>query len=57
MWLFDADVDLARGVDGPKELAQLTAQHGALPETLASSTPRGGSHFYFRWNGIEIRNT
>jgi hypothetical protein len=57
MWLFDADVDSANGLDGPKELAQLTAQHGPLPETLASSTPRGGSHFYFRWNGVDIRNS
>jgi hypothetical protein len=57
MWLFDADVDSAKGLDGPKELAQLTAQHGPLPETLASSTPRGGSHFHFFWNGVDIRNS
>jgi hypothetical protein len=57
MWLFDADVDSAKGLDGPKELVQLTAQYGPLPETLASSTPRGGSHFYFRWNGVDIRNS
>src|SRR6516165_11217578 len=53
MWLFDVDVDL----DGPKELAQLTAQYGPLPETLTSSTPGGGSHFYFLWNGANIRNS
>ena len=57
MWLFDADVDPIKGFDGPKELAQLTAQHGPLPGTLASTTPRGGSHFYFRWNGVDIRNS
>lgn len=57
MWLVDADIDPAKGLDGPKELAQLTAQYGPLPETLASSTPRGGSHFYFRWNRVNIRNS
>src|SRR5262249_35451749 len=32
MWLVDADIDPAKGLDGPKELAQLTAQYGPLPE-------------------------
>jgi bifunctional DNA primase/polymerase-like protein len=53
MWLFDVDINL----DGPKELSQLTAQYGPLPETLTSSTPGGGSHFYFLWNGANIRNS
>jgi Bifunctional DNA primase/polymerase, N-terminal len=57
MWLFDVDVNPTKGFNGPKELAQLTAQHGPLPKTLMSSTPRGGSHFYFRWNGVNIRNS
>jgi hypothetical protein len=57
MWLFDVDIDPAKGFDGPKELARLTAQYGPLPDTLASTTPRGGSHFYFRWNGVDIRNS
>ena len=55
MWLFDVDIDPAEGIDGPKELVKLTTQHGPLPETLTSSTPRGGSHFYFLWNGANIR--
>jgi len=55
MWLFDVDIDPAEGIDGPKELVKLTTQHGPLPETLTSSTPRDGSHFYFLWNGANIR--
>jgi len=56
-WLFDVDIDPSKGFNGPKELAQLTAQHGPLPETLMGSTPRGGSHFFFLWNGVNIRNS
>jgi hypothetical protein len=57
VWVLDVDIDPAKGVNGAKALAQLTAKHGPLPETLTSTTPRGGSHLYFLLNGVNIRNS
>src|SRR5262245_21680318 len=57
LWVFDADIDPDKGFDGPKELEGLIAKHGPLPPTPTSVTPRGGTHYFFRWNGIYIRNS
>jgi hypothetical protein len=57
LWIFDVDLDPAKNIDGTKALARLTAKHGPLPKTLTSSTPRGGTHFFFLWNGANIRNS
>src|SRR5215472_15195879 len=57
LWVFDADVDPDKGLDGPEELKGLIAKHGPLPATLASATPRGGTHYFFKWNGADIRNS
>lgn len=46
--VLDVDVDVAKGIDGNKSLGKLTAQHGPLPHTLTVTTPRGGTHYYFR---------
>src|SRR5262245_56041033 len=54
-FVFDVDLDLAEGIDGPKSLVELTAKHGSLPPTMASKTPRGGSQFFFLLNGADIR--
>jgi hypothetical protein len=56
-FVFDVDLDPAKGIDGPKSLAELTAKHGSLPPTLSSKTPRGGTQFFFLWNGADIRNS
>jgi hypothetical protein len=38
-------------------LIQLIKDHGSLPDTAISITPRGGWHFFFRWDGTNIRNS
>jgi hypothetical protein len=58
MWIVDVDRDPVRNIDGMTELAKLIAQHGELPATLMTTTPRGGRHLIFLWNnGVEIRNS
>jgi Bifunctional DNA primase/polymerase, N-terminal len=58
-WILDVDVDPEKGIDGPASMARLIAQagHGALPQTRCSITPRGGRHYWFKWNGADIRNS
>ena len=57
-WVLDVDVDSAKGTDGTIALAKLIAQHGVLPPTLTSITPRTGRHFLFTWDSaVEIRNS
>jgi hypothetical protein len=57
-WVLDPDVDPVKQLDGITELAKLTAQHGPLPQTLTSITPRGGKHLFFAWDpNIDIRNS
>jgi hypothetical protein len=57
-WVIDPDVDPVKQLDGIAALAQLTARHGALPQTLTSITPRGGRHLFFAWDSnVEIRNS
>src|SRR5688500_5035497 len=48
------DVD---GEEGADSLHELEREHGALPVTRSSVTPRGGSHFYFRWPGVPVKTT
>ena len=48
------DVD---GPDGADSLFELEREHGALPTTTTAVTPRGGAHFFFRWPGVEARNS
>ena len=48
------DEDVAGG--GDASLAQLTAQHGALPATPIVHTAGGGRHFYFRHPGSPVPN-
>ena len=43
---FVLDID-CKAIDGRKTLAELEAQHGALPETWSVETPSGGGHLYF----------
>jgi hypothetical protein len=46
-WVLDPDVDPVKQLDGIAILDQLVAQHGPLPQTLTSITPRGGQAFVF----------
>ena len=57
LWVVDVDVDPGKKLDGSVALAKLTSKHGPLPVTLISQTPRGGAHYVFAWNGVDIRNS
>jgi Bifunctional DNA primase/polymerase, N-terminal len=57
MWVLDVDVDPSKGIDGPKELEKLIAKNGPLPKTLTSATPRGGTHYFFVYDNIVIKNS
>jgi hypothetical protein len=48
--IFVLDID-----SGEKELRALEAQHGALPATAQSRTPRGGRHIFFRHPGWPVK--
>jgi hypothetical protein len=48
------DID-THGADGYTTLNQLTAKHGALPDTVTCNTGSGGQHIYLRTK-LEIRN-
>ena len=37
-------------------LSTLINEHGALPPTVTSSTGGGGCHYFFKYNGREIKN-
>ncbi|MCK8462405.1 DUF927 domain-containing protein [Aliiroseovarius sp. S1339] len=52
--LFVMDID---GDAGKAALAEMEAEHGALPVTWESITGSGGYHLIFRANGADIRNT
>jgi hypothetical protein len=54
MWVLD--IDNGEGKDGNAALAALEAEHGVLPETAKVNTPSGGCHYYFKCNGLEVRN-
>ena len=57
LWVTDTDVHKYTGETiGADSLAELEAQHGPLPRTIQAFTPRGGSHFYWRWpRGLDVR--
>lgn len=58
LWVLDLDVDLARGVDGNNAFLELEAAHGAVGVDVVATTPRGGSHLFFRWDASRpVRNT
>jgi hypothetical protein len=58
LWAVDLDLDPAKKIDGKATLDQLTAQHGPLPLTWATVTPRRGRHLIFAWDpNVEIRNS
>ena len=58
MWVVDLDLDPVKKIDGIATLAQLIAQHGEIPKTLMTITPRGGRHLIFSWdNKAKIRNS
>ncbi len=48
------DIDPEHG--GTESLMALEARHGALPETIESTTGGGGRHLYFAHPGREVRN-
>lgn len=51
------DIDAKGEVDGFGALAELVAEFGALPETVASSTPSGGAHLLFAFpRGVSPAN-
>jgi hypothetical protein len=57
IWVLDEDIDAKKNIDGRETMTRLEADHGSLPRTLTSITPRGGKHRLFRWTGINIRNS
>ena len=48
--MLDVDIHPDEGVNGFVSIAALERQHGALPDTLTSATPRGGFHLFFKWH-------
>jgi hypothetical protein len=58
VWVLDIDVDPITGINGFPLWSQLIAQHGEIPKTLTSITPRGGRHLFFQWQpGLTIKST
>src|SRR5262249_21125365 len=57
VWVLDVDVDPKKDINGHETMARLENEYGVLPLTLCSITPRGGLHYLFRWNGINIRSS
>jgi hypothetical protein len=55
--VLDVDVDPDEQVDGFISIAELEKKHGMLPDTLHSTTPRGGEHLYFKWHDGIRNNT
>jgi hypothetical protein len=48
--VLDIDVDPDEQIDGFAAIAELEKRHAMLPDTLRSTTPRGGEHLYFKWH-------
>jgi hypothetical protein len=55
VWVLDVDVDLIANIQGSHVMTRLFAIHGQLSNTAISITPRGGWHFFFCWDGANIR--
>jgi hypothetical protein len=45
------------GDEGSDSLYLLEREHQDLPRTARVVTPRGGQHLYFRYPGVEVRNS
>jgi hypothetical protein len=52
--IFVLDID---GADAEAELRKLEAEHGPLPSTAESITPRPGRHVYFKMPDAPVRNS
>jgi hypothetical protein len=52
IWVLDVDLP-----DGPSSLEAIEAKHGKLPATLMQQTGSGGTQYFWKWNGTEIRNS
>lgn len=52
IWVLDVDLP-----DGPKNLSLLEEKYGKLPETLMQQTGSGGFQYFWKYNGIDIRNS
>jgi hypothetical protein len=50
LFVLDVDICTDKGIDGSIAIAALERQYGALPDTLTSTTPRGGFHLFFEWH-------
>ncbi|MFG1393292.1 DUF3987 domain-containing protein [Xanthobacter agilis] len=58
LWALDLDVDPDKGADGNAALAALEATHSTVDVDVVATTPRGGSHLFFRWDASRpVRNT
>ena len=55
--VIDIDVDEDSGKDGFAYLREWEREHGELPQTWSVVTPRGGQHYYYAYNGGDIRNS
>jgi hypothetical protein len=51
LWVLDIDMP-----DGPKSLSVIEKANSRLPKTLTQRTGGGGTQYFFKWNGHEIRN-
>lgn len=52
MWVLDVD-----GEEGFVSLKDLEAKQGSLPDTLQQKTGGGGRHYFFKYNGRDIKNS
>lgn len=51
--VIDLDIDENKGLDGMRELREWEKAHKELPDTVSAITGRGGSHFYYKYDGSE----
>jgi len=51
LWVLDIDMP-----DGPKSLSEIEKNNERLPKTLTQRTGGGGTQYFWKWNGHDIRN-
>jgi hypothetical protein len=56
VWVLDIDIFSEENINGLITIAALEKQYGMLPNTLCSTTPRGGTHLFFKWHD-GVRNS